>query len=603
MYFKKLGAWLVGRNDLPQQFRRYKQTVFWLYREVFRRRPGTALLALATNFVAPVLMGSALSLLIYFANLLESNKTLDLSPLPLVLQPREPFDFGLMVACLGLLMLSSGLVLLWANQITIRLAVRFAQDESQSVLTLQGARPWRGQDPSPGPYPKDVQRCAAGIIPMARAIRPLLQLFRPLFLLLFSLAALFYFNPWLTLIVILLVLPSLLFQYRINFTAAKNQELMGPALRKMQKGINKQLELLGPAPWPKHSQSLARELQDTYSRSSINELPERYITRVLARAKSQAVSSILIAVLSVIIVTHLGISALGGQISWSLMLGYLAFARIAMTSLRNLLGMVTGFARHYPISRRSFELLSSWPGPRRLQAKELKIRRNHRESPGDLKQYNFQRDEILAALSAVHFTRYNTFAWADALAYKGGIDRQTLWGAMDCIPDATHASPGASLRELLAMPLELPESQIREKATGLDFQADLSQIDVDAVLQKELWETLPLAFRCHLLLDAGARTKGDILLLEHTLLQGAQEAFLKNWWPRVSKRFLLVRYPNISQLGHWGENKVLALRSDRITALMTVQWAKQNRRLLRTWMGEAKHLEEEEDFELTGDDD
>lgn len=605
MYFKKLGAWLVGRNDLPQQFRRYKQTVFWLYREVFRRRPGTALLALGTNFLGPVLMGSAMGLLIYFANKMESNTALNfgLGPVQLSLQPREPTDFGIVVVCIGLMMLASGIVIFLANYITIHLTLQIAQDESKSVLMLYGGRPWRRQNPEASPYPKDVLRCAYGIIPLTRAIRPLLRLCQPLSFLLFSLAALLYFNPFLTMILAVVGLPSLFFQYRINYTAAKNQELMGPALRKMQRGITRQLNALALAPRPGRSKGMTSYLDDVYAQENIQELPNRYAIRVLANSKSQAVSSILIAVLSVIIVTHLGFNALTGKTSWSLVLGYILFARIAMMAMRNLLGTITGFARHYPKSRRIYELLTSWPGRTKLHDDYIRIRRKNRENPGDIKSGKLRRGEVLGALSPVPFTRYNTFAWADALAANTNIDKRSLWGAMTCIPDAVNCCPGETLRELCGLPQDLSQEHVRKAGNDLYDEADLSQINVDAIIDEETWRTLPKPFRCHLLLDLGAREGGDIILVEHKVINGAQELFLKDWWAKVANRFVVVRYPKNSKLGIFEEKFVIAMRMDRITAIMSIEWATQNMTLLNDWFSasQAQNIEEDED-ELADDD-
>ncbi len=589
-----------GRRDLSRQFQRYAQTIFWLYGSVLRSRPGTTLLALSTNLLGPVLMGGALAFLVYFAGLMESNTPLDTEFLPVSLDPRDPQIFILVVVISGLTMLVSGLIMFWASCVSIRLATSFARDQSISVLSIDGGRPWRKADPVPGPYPDDVRRCSTGIVVLARAMRPLLQLIQPLVIFLFSMAALIYINPHLTAVMAVIALPSMFFQYRINYSAAKNQEMMGPALRKMQKSIASLLDSLANAPGI--SPKTAAMLENAYNQEKIRELPERYVIRILARPKSQLVSSMVIAILAVIIVSWLGAGALKGNIAWSLMLGYVIFARTAMFGFSKLLATVTGFARHYLRARRAYELLTSWPGQKRLDAGVIRLRPSNRNNPGDLKSIHFKRGRVIGALSPVPFTRYNTFAWADALTSED-VHREHTWGAMACVPDALFSCPGGSLRELLGMDPDLPAQQVRQAAARLEGGTDLSQADVDAVLDADTWKTLPGIFRCHVLLDMGVRAEADIVMVEHRVLKGAGKKYLENWWTRAAHRFVMVRHTNTDHIGSWGEQTLMAMRTDRETALMSADWAKNNAQALNAWFAQAKTSDTgEDDFDPADDD-
>lgn len=251
------------RRQVAPQFRRYRSTLFWLYRELLRRYPVAATLALIGNFLGPMLMGSALASLIHLVGRMEKNKPLVIDWLNLTLDLRQPQNFALMVGGVGAMMLASAIILFLANRISIHIATRFALDQSRFTLVIGGGRPARDADPEAGPYPRDVERCAKSIVGMARAIRPLMQVFQPLFLFLFSLAALFYINTFLTLIVLAVVLPSLVFQYRINLTVVQNEEFMSPALRRMQKGINALLKDLALA--PRVGASMDKVLKESYS--------------------------------------------------------------------------------------------------------------------------------------------------------------------------------------------------------------------------------------------------------------------------------------------------------------------------------------------------
>jgi ABC-type multidrug transport system fused ATPase/permease subunit len=501
----------------------------------------------------------------------------------------------------GLVLLVSGLVTLWSNSINIRLAMQFAMDQSRYILTLKGGRPFKNSDPSKNPYPKDVQNRSKSIVIMARAIRPLLQVFQPLFQFLFSFAALVYIDFIFTILIFLGVLPSLYFQYVINYKASKNEDRRGPTLKNMQTRITSLLDNMAFA--PQINQSGMSFLEKAYAREEITELPEVYINRILARPKSQAISNILIAVLLMGTVSYLGINALQGDITWALMLGYLAFARTGMMALRKLIGTITGFARHYTRTRKTFDLLESWPGQKQFEKNILKIEpANGEVSPGDLKVAKIRRGEVLSVLSPVPLSRFNTYAYADALGSHRSVNKKTLWGAMVCIPDALDSCPGASLRELLNISHSMSKDKVRQKAKKFQNEIVLSDLDVDALLEAETWSQLPIAFRCHLLLDQGARENGDVILVENSVLASAEEWYRDEWLGKMAARFLIVHHNEPVSVGSWGEGKVLAMRTDRSIALMTVDWASQNIDDLTQWFDSAR-ISENGDGSLDDDDD
>ena len=598
---KKIKVDSNGQKLLTQQFRRYKSTVFWLFREFFRRYPTTVALALTGNFVGPMLMGSALAGMIHLVGRMEKNRPLVIDWLNLTLDLRQPQNFALMIGVAGLMMLISAIIIFFSNRIIIYLANMFAIEQSRVTLTLGGGRPARNADPEEGPYPRDVSRCARSIVGTARAVRPLLQVFQPFSLFLFSLFALFYINAGLTGVVFLVVLSSLVFQYQINLTAAKNEESLGVASRKMQKEIKTLLDDLAMA--PRISDSMAKALKKSYDRDAIREFPARYKTRILARPKSQLVSNILVALLAVIIVSFLGIKALNGHMGWSLMLGYIIFARTAMVAMRNLMGTITGFARHYPRSRKANTLLTSWPGPQSFDADMFTVPRNDKESPGDLKSVKFHRGEVLGVLSPVLFTRYNTYAWADVLSPRRRANRENLWGAMVCVPDAIRSCPGASLRELLGLPATVDASAILQAAMDLGNDADLSGVSPDTPLDAGAWKQLPRFFRSHLLLAQAAQTSGDVVLVEHKILKAAQAAYRKTWWEKMAGRYVIVRHQSPATLGAWDEKTVLAMRTDRKTALMSVDWAKEHADTLDQWFAATAPTEGEADDAGMSDED
>jgi len=601
MFFNALNNLRVSWKAFSDQFRRYLQTVFWLYRSLFKRYPVKIVFVQAANFLGPTSMGSALGLLIYFIHKMEKNTQFSLHYLPFTIEPRDPKNFTLFVLFIGIILLASSLITFLADVIGNRLAIQFALDHSRFLLTLRGGRPSKNIHPEESPYPKAVQNCSKNVVGMIRAIKPLLQLFQPLFSFLFSFAAMVYINFILTIGFVIIALPSLFFQYRINYKAAKNEENWGTSHKNMQRSIISLIDRMAFA--PQINDSAESFLKTAYAQKSIKKFPEVYYTRIMARPKSQMVSSILISILLLIIVRYLGINALEGKITWALMLGYIVFARSGMTSLRQLMGITTGFARHYPTTRKAYDLIKSSPEKTKLYNNTFRIRCTHIESPGDLKLIKLLRGKVLSILSPVPITRHNIYAYVDALGSHRSINKKKLWGTIVCIPNAYHYCPGASLRELLELSSSIEIGKVHKAASYYDSEIDFSQINVDSLLDETTWRQLPVGFRCHLLLEQGVKNDGDVILVEHSILEKAEEWYRKYWWEKVSNRYVIVRHNTPDSLGHWDENSVMVMRPDRVTALMSVEWAKTNIELLNIWINDSKSLTtEENDHDLDDDD-
>jgi hypothetical protein len=211
------------------------------------------------------------------------------------------------------------------------------------------------------------------------------------------------------------------------------------------------------------------------------------------------------------------------------------------------------------------------------------IRRKNKEKIGNINAIQLHRGQVVGVLSKIPLTRYNLFAYADVIGSDQNIQTQNLWGTMVFVPDTLFDSPGGSLRELLDLKKDVTNELEKREIEKIFQRPDLIKIDMDKVLDEKSWKALPKTFRCHLLLDIGARTEGDILLVEHNVLLCAQGWFIKKWWESIANRFVIVRHTNPETIGEWGEKHAIAIRNDRSTVLMSTGWAKNNTNVLKSW--------------------
>lgn len=510
---------------------------------------------------------------------MEAGEELALGPYNLA--TREPTTFLLVVGLLGvLLLISAGLVFL-GNRTIVRTAVNYAGYSSRRTLAAEKIRAPGNPDPSGSDVPGRVAGRATGLVGIARGVRPLLQVSNPAAMLIYSIVVVIYIDPWMTLLVAVLVTPSLFLQYVVNYWAAANQERLGGARKRAHSAVRDLLKDVSKAPHVHPSQMV--ELESEYSKSRIRELGDRYAFRVMAQSYSALISDIVLAVVAVLLTAYLGLQALSGQLGWSLFLGYLVFARLLMLSLRGVLASITGFARHYPLLRRMYELLSSCTPNTSFTDRTLHLQHRGKRSLGDVNTAHIKRGTPIAVVSPVPVTRFNAYAFVDALVGRRSPHNAMVRGSTFYVPDALDGLPGGSLSELLGLQGLDKKDRVRHEFTYLEYPEWDPSESLEQCFDSERWRSLPEALRAHILLAAAARTSADLLLVESSILDRADDSFLDKWWKEVREVFVVVRYPLASVAARYGESLVMAMSSDRSVCLMSVKWCRENAEKLYAW--------------------
>lgn len=577
-----IGEKAVGRTDTLYQFRRYRATVTWLYKQLFRHNKVIMILALGVNTLGVTLQAAALSTLLYYANRMEQGDPLALAGL--TVDPRASGTFISAVAVVGTALLVSAGLIFFGNRAITRVAAGFASDCSQRTLALTSARPPFDADPPEAPYSKAVAGRATGLIALARAVRPLMQLSNPSILFLYSMAILFYIDGWLTTGILIILLPSLIFHYAVNYKAAQNQKRLGGAVQRARRSIVDILQALARAPRVHDSERAV--IAQRYADTSIRESLERYNFRVMAQPYSQLISDILIAVVAFVVVARLGSRALVGETNWATFLGYLIFARVALVSSRGTLSAMTGFARHYPTSRKAYELLSSEPKRQTVDESHLSLSQRRADGIGDRRSVKLPRGVPAVALSSVPISRYNTYYYVDCLVSRRSPMNARLRASSQCVPCAFEGIPGGSIRELLQIESGAPQQELEGHLRAIDTGGELRDYDVDAPLGLDEWQTLSRRLRSHLLLSEAANSTADLLLVESAVLDACSTAFRRAWWKRVTDRFVVIRETDPEHVERHQARIVLVLGQDRAVALCTPRWCREDNENIRAWIAQ-----------------
>jgi len=220
--FDYMGTRLTGRGDFSAQYRRYRETIYWLVRELLRYDSSNSLKAVVFNALGGVLKAGALAFLLYYANLMEAGADISLAGYTLEVRSETVFFGAVSVA---MVLLLCGAFTTYSGSHTISsLSIAFAAYCSQNIIVSSGGRPAGNPHPSLKNYPAGLSGSASGVVRLSRSVKPLLQATNPLATLIYSLCVLFYLDAVLSLVVMLLALLSLFLQYKVNYLSAQNEK-------------------------------------------------------------------------------------------------------------------------------------------------------------------------------------------------------------------------------------------------------------------------------------------------------------------------------------------------------------------------------------------
>lgn len=538
------------------------------------------MLALITNVCGVTLQGGALSLLIFYASRMEAGTALTWGQVHL--ETREPQTFLAVIGVLALLLLTSAGLLFLGNRMMTIAALKCAGYASRQTLAAEGVRPPGDPDPSKNPFPDQVAGRVVSLIAIARAVRPLLQISNPAVMFAYSVVVVVYIDVLVTLLLALIVVPTLFLQYVVNYRAAENQEKMGIANRRANQGLK---ELLNRMAWaPRLGESQMNALEVEYEKPRIRELGDRFAFRMMASSYSTLISDVVTAIAAGIVTAYLGLQALSGELAWSLFLGYLIFARLLLQSLRGVLAAITNFARFYPLVRKLYELLTSTHTVTPFTSPTLRVVPRGRARIGNRKSARIKRGEPVAMISPVPVSRLNAYAFVDALIGKRSQQNAALRASCFWVPNALDSSPGGGLAELLGRPDANKRWELAASLDELKFgDWDPSEF-MGGPLDEHQWSRIPRRLRAHILLTRSRFTEADLILLEAEVLREADEELVARFWTEMGGRFLVIRYPNPVSAGSFGDRIAVAMATDRSLSIMTVDWCQQNAGDIRSWL-------------------
>ena len=432
--FNFLGSKLVGRSDLSGQFLRYRETVFWLLSSLFTFDKWRLLGALLSNISGVTIQGGALTLLMIYGGFMENNRQLVIFGNEVSARDHNLFFMAMIL--IGMLLALGGVLKFFGSKLSMRLATDFAGHCSFRVLTMSATYPIKHPRYNEQDYPSVMQARITGLVLVARSIRPLLATSNPITMILYGLAALFYLDAGLTLILLLLSIPTLFGQYIVNYHVVQNEKKLVVAQRLARRELGREIELVSSQ--PSLSGSEFNHVKNLYEEGSPNDHLRHYAFRKLAGPKSSLISDLSTAVTAILIISILGNAALDGSINWITFLAFLVFARLTLLSFRGAMQSFTGFARHYPKIRGAYELLkyarSGQSGSDNSDRSKILLAAKNSDSIGDIRKQEISIGSVTGVFSKSPISRYNSSLYLSALQVSDSSIREFLVKGFECLP-------------------------------------------------------------------------------------------------------------------------------------------------------------------------
>lgn len=568
-----------GRTDFSGQYQRYRETLLWIVTELIRVDKKRTFLATSFNVLGGLLKAGALALLLYYASMMERAAPINL--LGSSWDPRSEAVFYTAIFIALLLLVCGALAVYFSNHVINVLTIDFASHCSKTILCASGGRPARNPDPSHERFHPGVKKGVTNITMLARGVKPVLQVSNPLAILVYSVIVLLYLNSLVTLMVLLLALTSLLFQYKVNFKSVQNES----AWLECRRAGNKSLGNLfsGLALTPKIYSSRAEWIEREYNHSAISDFLQRYYQRVIAQPRSALVGDMLLAILLFLVVGYMGSQALAGKIGWTHFLAYLLFARISLLAFRGLLVSLTGFARYYPHIRRVFEFCSSLETPACRDVVPLVIAARGKDKIGDSKRIKVNPGDPLCIISRVPLTRFNLYAFIDVIAGRDIQANNLLCAETACISRGFSAIPGGSVNELVAIPDGASAEFIaaRYNQIGLAYKPGVT--DGDALLSAAAWKTLPRQTRARLLLEQACDPAVRLVLADAAVVAECGAVYLQQWYETVSGKLIGIVSDDVYMPEELNCESVLLMASDRSVSVAAAHWCLDNAGIVEAW--------------------
>jgi len=574
------------------------------------------MLILVTGILGASLQLGAIGQVIYYARVLETGKTFDV--LGHHIEPRSADTFFICIAAISLLLLFSSFLVYYSRSKIIELSCAYETFCSKRVLSIIAYV--RGIS-SPGMLALYDNRTLLKLASSdarfcGRILRMLIKLVQPTFTFVIALAALFYINFMLTLIVLLIAASSVFFHYRNNLKgvySSKKLELHAPGAAK------EKLKMLEAAMRLNHLEgNFFKWMGAYYAQGEIRHNLEGYQERFQGPEKARFINDMVMAIMLALVAVILGGSAIIHNAFWGRLIIYLLALRYCLNHLKTTLVTLTSMNRFYPQFSRYFYFIDYFDLTK--TQKDFLIRRCKIRVPSSPFQHcaasqTVRNGEVLALAGPFDFDFYNIPIYINCLlGHKQGLVEKVLRSMQVIIESSNGHLNELSLRELFCFPREYSLATLNQDLQSLGFADNvIMQLpdDLGRPVSRGEWDHIEPEIRYSLGLLSAIHSGRQWIVIDKKVLQHLSPTTRDHIFRKLEERITLIVFDGeLDNVGAYGETTVAIIDGHDLIGLGDVHWFESQKKSIQEKMDSVKkHLarvqekgeEDEDDDELDDD--
>jgi len=460
----KLSPLTVKYQSLKKDFKKYLKAVMMLVKDAFQINKKRFIAVLVNSAAGIGLMGAALGVLLQYVKQLESGTML--SYFGYTFNTRDGYLlFFISLSSMILLIIGAGLVLyarIKTRDILVdlhmrslpRVASKYGWDPPDSIAWVNDSTLRTDVRTI---YLGDSQR--AGLV-----LRRFFEGYQHLLMSVGGIIVLLWLDLAATLFLLLIILASLGFFYKINRRASGatrgHENISAESIRRSRAILD------NVSSWP-NSRFDSKILHSITHEGMIKESSMLFFDRFVTRSLTEFLSFALTGVALGFLLLTLGYSAIKDETSWAAVVGFIVVLKMVMQALKNFFKLITEVTRLYPSISRLYDFNKKQP----KQSSKNFIDRLSLNLGEDIitdkkeKKIVLEKGDILAMSAPVTLSRHSIRFFASILA--GSRKKKKITALINSIVIAAPIAPPAvdvALGELLGLPEGAGADELRKAA-------------------------------------------------------------------------------------------------------------------------------------------
>lgn len=582
---------------------RYKQIFFLLLSDTFYRYRKNVALIVASSLLGVGAQVGAIAILVYYVRLLENGESVSFYVFSFL--PQKNLDLLLIVAaCILIALVISAFLIYYSRYHILKLGRKYEIFCSKRILAIlsSGCKIIIPKDESNHNDVYVIKLAKSYSRYCNRVLQILLSIFFPAVTLCFAFTTVIYYNPVLTMVLIVPGLIYIIFLYRTNVEAARNSMQMentaggaGKEFRALLEIVKSALgRITGKEPW----------LDNYYNTGATRKHLDAYEGRLRAVETSTFISNLFLAVcLFLVLLAMGGKTILQGQ-GWSELLVYVLALRFALVSLKQLTRLMTSINLFYPQFSRYFQfVLNSGYMQQCLEPCErYKLIVQQNSIMSELNQMEVIRGDRIGLVLREKVERITIYPLLSGIMPEGKQAEHVIMSS--AILKSNFSMLPGSFREMLNLPEDINREQLvmeLEKAGLGETVQNWIPKSLDTPVDDTSWNTAPRGLIMSLAFLSIMFSNEQWVFVEELglrlLSKDTRDYFLR----QLQDRILVVVYNDgIDNLGEYGEEIIAVVNENGLIALGDLSWFFRNlskiQEELRTKKKENKNKDEKLDI-------